>query len=282
MCVYTGCPIWSQMIQLSNISKTKLSRKKCFRQKLFGSKGDISWCHWFDLGPLKIIFNFLNGSLFLITYSYSSSRELSKTLLTKLLFVKYLLNYKAISGLIRPIKTRSRLIRPIKAWSGLIQSIKARSGLIQPIEARSRGSGQSGPCQNLVFMWKDYDLNKCSNICLLLSTHKWTRRSKLSTVDKSTFLGMLQQGKSYTLHHILSYCECFWVYNVFQVSHKKKSKLDKSGDLGYHDTGLPRPIRLSENVRSKWYLTLQASWLKEHTLSCVQIDIFKQCRQSLL
>jgi len=28
-------------------------------------------------------------------------------------------------------------------------------------------------------------------------------------------------GKSYTLHHILSCCECFWVYNVFQVSPKE-------------------------------------------------------------
>jgi len=37
---------------------------------------------------------------------------------------------------------------------------------------------------------------------------------------------------------------------IFKYSHKKKSKFDKSGDLGHHDTS-PHPIYLSGNVRSK-------------------------------
>jgi len=32
------------------ISETKQFREKCFRQKLYGFKGDIRWCHWFHLG----------------------------------------------------------------------------------------------------------------------------------------------------------------------------------------------------------------------------------------
>jgi len=37
----------------------------------------------------------------------------------------------------------------------------------------------------------------------------------------------------------------------FKCPHKKKSKLDKSEDLEYHDTNPPRPIHLPGNVRSK-------------------------------
>jgi len=45
-------------------------RKKCFRQKLYGLKGAIRWCHWFDLGELfeghmKFTFNFLNRTYYL-------------------------------------------------------------------------------------------------------------------------------------------------------------------------------------------------------------------------
>jgi len=45
----------------------------------------------------------------------------------------------------------------------------------------------------------------------------------------------------------------------FKYPYKKKSRLDKSGDLGHHDTGSvysPRPIHQPGNMRSKWYLTL--------------------------
>lgn len=37
----------------------------------------------------------------------------------------------------------------------------------------------------------------------------------------------------------------------FKYPHKKKSRLDKSGDLGHHDIGPPRPIHLPGIVRSK-------------------------------
>jgi len=42
----------------------------------------------------------------------------------------------------------------------------------------------------------------------------------------------------------------------FKYLYKKKSRLDKSGDLEHHDIGPPRSIHLPENVRSKWDLTL--------------------------
>jgi len=101
---------------------------------------------------------------------------------------------------------------------------------------------------------------------------------------KSTFFGMLRQARVIRS----SYSLLLWVFLSIQrfSSIPIKRKLDKSGDLEYHDTGPPRLIYLPGNVRSKWYLTLllqcaSALLLKEHTLSCVQIDIFKQCQQSL-
>jgi len=50
-----------------NISQTVHSRKKCFRQKLFGFEGAIRWYHWFDLeesfeGHVKVTSIFLNGT----------------------------------------------------------------------------------------------------------------------------------------------------------------------------------------------------------------------------
>jgi len=57
-----------------------------------------------------------------------------------------------------------------------------------------------------------------------------------------------------------SYFLLLWVFLSIQhfssIPIKKKSRLDKSGDLGHHDTGPPHPIHLPGNVRSKWYLTL--------------------------
>jgi len=96
-------------------------------------------------------------------------------------------------------------------------------------------------------MWKDYDLNKCSNICPLLSTHNWTRRSKL--------LECWGRQELYAP----SYSFLLWVFLstiFFKYPHKKKSRLDKSGDLGHHDTGPPQPIHLPGNMRFKWYLSL--------------------------
>jgi len=67
------------------ISQKQPSKQKCFRQKLYGFKGDIRWYHWFDLeelfeGHMKVTFNFLNGTYYLSLHSCSLSRELSKTL----------------------------------------------------------------------------------------------------------------------------------------------------------------------------------------------------------
>jgi len=49
---------------------------------------------------------------------------------------------------------------------------------------------------------------------------------------------------------------CFLVTTFFKYPHKNKSRLDKFRDLGHHDTGPPRSIHLSGNVKFKWYLTL--------------------------
>jgi len=50
-----------------------------------------------------------------------------------------------------------------------------------------------------------------------------------------------------------------WMFlsiQFFKYPYKKKSRLDKCGDLRHYDTGPLRPIYLPGNVRSKWYLTL--------------------------
>jgi len=54
---------------------------------------------------------------------------------------------------------------------------------------------------------------------------------------------------------IFSLVGVFEYITFFKYPYKKKFRLDKSGNLGHHDTSPPRPIRLSGNVRSKWYLT---------------------------
>jgi len=56
---------------------------------------------------------------------------------------------------------------------------------------------------------------------------------------------------------ILSLVVSVFEYTTFfKYTHKKKSRLDKSGDLGHHDIGSPRPIHLPKNVRSKSGLTM--------------------------
>jgi len=50
---------------MSNISIRKSFIRKCFKQKLYGFEGNITWYYWFDLeelfeGHVKVTFNFLN------------------------------------------------------------------------------------------------------------------------------------------------------------------------------------------------------------------------------